>query len=144
MTFAIDLWDYDAVKANANEVLARLEVDMPPEDSGGPWPAECVELFRRWTTTGFRRLELGTGEFAVKATSTTVTLTATGTFPAGGYRGWLDTESVTDTTKTYVLWFEPPESPTDAPAKTFSLRERYRVDNRSLFVHDAAGVKQLS
>lgn len=144
MSFAVDLWDYDSVRANANEILARLETDMPPGDSGGPWPAECVELFRRWTTTGFRRLELGTGEFAVKATATVITLTATGTFPAAGYRGWLDIESGTDNAKTYVLWFEPPEAPTDAPAEMFSLRERYRADNRSLFVHDATGVKQLS
>jgi hypothetical protein len=143
MTFAVDLWDYDAVKAGANEILARLETDMPPEDSGGPWPAECVELFRRWTTTGFRRLELGTGDCAVKATPTVITLTATGTFPAAGYRGWLDIESETDTAKTYVLWFEPPEAATDAPAETFSLRERYRADNRSLFVHDATGVQRL-
>lgn len=143
MTFAVDLSDYDAVKASANEILARLETDMPPEDSGGPWPIECVELFRRWTTTGFRRLELGTGDCAVKATATVITLTATGTFPGAGYRGWLDIESETDTAKTYVLWFEPPEAATDAPAETFSLRERYRADNRSLFVHDATGVQQL-
>jgi hypothetical protein len=143
MRFAVDLWDYDSVRSNANEILARLETDMPPEDSGGPWPAECLELFRRWTTTGFRRLELGTGEFAVKATASVITLTATGTFPAAGYRAWLDIESATDTARTYVLWFEPPESATDAPGKAFSIRERFRADSGSLFVRDATGIKKL-
>lgn len=143
MLFAVDLWDYDAVKSNANEILARLETDMPPEDAGGPWPGEWVEVFRRWTTTGFRRLQLGTAEYTLSTSGTVTTLIATGTFPAAGFRGWFDIESVTETAKTYVLWFEPPEAPAEGSAETFRLRERYRADNRPVFVHDSTGVNQV-
>jgi hypothetical protein len=140
MEFEVDLWDYDAVVADASEILTRLETDMPPEDVGGPWPDEWVEVFRRWMMTGFRRLELGIGQYAVKRTATSVTLTATGTFPAAGYRGWLDIESQTDTAKTYVLYFEAPDAPVEAAATNFELRDRYKLDSRSVFVHDSAGI----
>jgi hypothetical protein len=144
MIFAVDLWDYDKVVAQSDEILARLESDMPPTATGGPWPDEWVELFRRWTTTGHRRLELGTGQYAVSATPTVVTLTATGTYPAAGYRGWLQIETETDASKTYVLYLEPPEAPAAGSAGTFNLKERYRAtDTRSVFVHDSAGVQQV-
>jgi hypothetical protein len=143
MSFAVDLWDYDAVVAQADDILARLEADMPPAATGGPWPEECVELFRRWTTTGHKHLELGTAQYAVNATSSAVTLTATGTFPAAGYNGWLELESETDAARTYLLYFEPPDAPAVGSAGTFSLRERYRADTRSVFVHDSTGVQQV-
>lgn len=143
MLFGVDLWDYDAVVEQADQILGRLESDMPPTATGGPWPEEWVELFRRWTATGHKRLELGTAQYAVNATATLVTLTATGTFPAAGYRGWLQIETETDTAKTYVLYFEPPEAPAAGSPGPFSLKERYRPDNRSVFVHDSTGVQQV-
>ena len=143
MIMRLDLWDYDSVVEHADHVLARLEADMPPPATGGLWPDEWVELFRRWTTTGHKRLDLGTAEYAVNASPTVVTLSATGTFPAAGFRGWLQIESETETAKTYVLYFEPPDEPVDGAAGTFTIRERYRADNKSVFVHDSTGVKQV-
>jgi hypothetical protein len=143
MSFSVDLWDYDAVVTQAEDILSRLEADMPPAATGGPWPAEWVELFRRWTASGHKRLELGTAQYAVTANPSAVTLTATGTFPAAGYTGWLQLESETDTAKTYVLYFEPPDAPAAGSPATFSLRERYRADTRSTFVHDATGVQEV-
>jgi hypothetical protein len=144
MSFAVDLWDYDAVVAQADEILTRLEADMPPISSGGTWPEEWIALFRRWTESGHKRLELGTAQFAFNQSTAAVTITATGTFPAAGYKGWLQLEAETETAKTYVLYFEPPDAPDAGAAQSFNLRERYRAtDTRSVFVHDSAGVQQL-
>jgi hypothetical protein len=143
MSFAVDLWDYDCVVAHADEILSRLGTDMPL-DSGGPWPEEWIALFRRWTESGHKRLELGTAQFAFHQTATTVTITATGAFPAAGYEGWLQLETETETAKTYVLYFEPPDAPDAGPAGSFTLKERYRAtDGRSVSVRDSTGVQQL-
>jgi hypothetical protein len=144
MSFAVDLWDYETVVAQADEVLARLEADMPPVNSGGPWPEEWIALFRRWTESGHKRLELGTAQFSFNQTATAVTITATGTFPAPGYRAWLQLESETESAKTYVLYLEPPDAPGAGTAGDFTVKERYRAtDARSVFVRSSGGVEQL-
>ena len=50
MEFMMDLWSYDDVKANANEILDAVSNGrMPP---GGPWPADKVDLVNRWIQGG--------------------------------------------------------------------------------------------
>jgi truncated hemoglobin YjbI len=51
MSFAFDLWSYDDVRAHAAAILERLENGTMPCD--GSWPAERVEVFKRWTQSGF-------------------------------------------------------------------------------------------
>ena len=144
MSFEFNLWDADEVVARSNDILSRLRSNMPPVATGGLWPDEWIALFSRWIDTGHKRLQLGTGEFAFNQSGATVTVTATGTFPAAGFKGWLQLESETDTAKTYVLYFEPPDAPAEGDAGSFNLRERYpSTDTRSVFVHDSAGVHQL-
>src|SRR4051794_21789367 len=52
----IDLWNLDAVWAARVEILTRLRgvgsANMPGTRVGGPWPAEWIILFERWTATG--------------------------------------------------------------------------------------------
>ncbi|MCG6493857.1 hypothetical protein [Kitasatospora sp. A2-31] len=145
MAFSLDLWDYDSVVANADDVLARVDgAGMPPDDSGGPWPEEWIALFRRWHESGHKRLEVGTGEFTLARTPTAVTVTATGTFPGPGFEGWLQLESETDSAKTYVLYFEAPDSPGAGTPAAFTRKERYKAtDTRAVFVHDSNGVHEL-
>jgi hypothetical protein len=50
MTFAFDLWSYDDVRAHAADILSRLTNGSMPCD--GAWPAERVEVFKRWTESG--------------------------------------------------------------------------------------------
>jgi hypothetical protein len=50
MSWAFDLWSYDDVSSNASAILAKLEEGAMPCD--GAWPAEQVELFRRWVAEG--------------------------------------------------------------------------------------------
>ena len=52
MAFAFDLWSQSDVQAHAAEILGRLQNGTMPCD--GAWPAEKVEVFRRWTETGFQ------------------------------------------------------------------------------------------
>jgi hypothetical protein len=50
MTFLFDLWDCEAVKSNADAILAATEAgDMPCD---GAWPVERVDLLRRWIEGG--------------------------------------------------------------------------------------------
>jgi CDGSH-type Zn-finger protein/truncated hemoglobin YjbI len=52
MRFALDLGAYSDVCANANEILDRVRSGSMPCDNS--WPAEWVELFERWISTGMR------------------------------------------------------------------------------------------
>ncbi len=49
MSFALDLWSYEDVKAHAADILERLGNGSMPCD--GAWPRDRVEVFARWTTT---------------------------------------------------------------------------------------------
>jgi CDGSH-type Zn-finger protein/truncated hemoglobin YjbI len=51
MSFALDLWGYDDVRAHAADILERLTDGSMPCD--GSWPAAKVEVFKRWTESGF-------------------------------------------------------------------------------------------
>jgi hypothetical protein len=52
MQFAFDLWSRDDVRAHAADILGRLSAGTMPCD--GAWPAERVEVFKRWTESGFQ------------------------------------------------------------------------------------------
>jgi hypothetical protein len=45
-----DLWSYDDVSEHAAAILARLAEGTMPCD--GAWPANRVEVFRRWLAQG--------------------------------------------------------------------------------------------
>ncbi|HWC37072.1 MAG TPA: CDGSH iron-sulfur domain-containing protein, partial [Acidimicrobiales bacterium] len=53
MKFAFDLWSYDDVGPRADDILARLRDGSMPCD--GAWPAEKVQVFRRWIESGKQR-----------------------------------------------------------------------------------------
>ncbi|HEY2437779.1 MAG TPA: CDGSH iron-sulfur domain-containing protein, partial [Solirubrobacteraceae bacterium] len=50
MKFAFDLWSYDDVRANAQDILARVKNGTMPCD--GAWSQQWVAVFERWTKTG--------------------------------------------------------------------------------------------
>jgi CDGSH-type Zn-finger protein/truncated hemoglobin YjbI/ferredoxin len=52
MSFAFDLYSPDDVQANAAAILDRLRNGTMPCD--GAWPPEKVEVFQRWTESGFQ------------------------------------------------------------------------------------------
>src|SRR5262249_34164932 len=50
MSCWVNLWSYDAVRANAEAIYERLAAGSMPCD--GRWPAEDVERFRTWIDNG--------------------------------------------------------------------------------------------
>jgi hypothetical protein len=50
MDYSFDLWEYDDVKDNADDILDRLEEGDMPCDA--PWPEERIALFRQWMEEG--------------------------------------------------------------------------------------------
>jgi truncated hemoglobin YjbI len=52
MSFAFDLWSRADVREHAAGILERLRSGTMPCD--GAWPAEKVEVFQRWTESGFQ------------------------------------------------------------------------------------------
>jgi truncated hemoglobin YjbI len=52
MKFALDLWSRADVTAHAADILERLGNGTMPCD--GAWPPEQVDVFRRWTESGFQ------------------------------------------------------------------------------------------
>ena len=52
MASAFDLWSQADVQAHAAGILERLQNGTMPCD--GAWPPEKIEVFKRWTETGFQ------------------------------------------------------------------------------------------
>jgi truncated hemoglobin YjbI len=52
MAFALDLWSQADVQAHAAGILERLRDGTMPCD--GAWPQEKIDVFRRWTESGFQ------------------------------------------------------------------------------------------
>jgi len=147
MRVQVDLWDYVQVVDNADRILGYLRAErdrplMPPLAAGGPWPEEWIQLFERWKDTGFKRLELGSAHYSFDRTASTIQ--ATGDFPAAGYIGWLQIQTDTDSSRTYVLYFEPPDAAAAGYATSFSIEELYEgPETKSIYVHDSTGLHQL-
>ncbi len=58
MSFFCNLASYDDVKANAPDILSRLngtggtQMPPPPPQGDGPWPYTNIALFQQWITDG--------------------------------------------------------------------------------------------
>jgi hypothetical protein len=118
---ALDLWNYDSVKANAPDIIARAGAatpSMPTSDVGGFWPTEWRAVFARWAASGFRRLSLGLGRDykLVSSGGNRLTLSCTVSIPnapAGDSTAWFDIVQLSPAT--YRLHVFPGEA--DPPAQ---------------------------
>ncbi|MBI3459539.1 hypothetical protein HY009_01200 [Candidatus Acetothermia bacterium] len=57
MLFMFDLWSYQDVKRNADEIydaVSKGRMPPPSPQGGGPWSKEKVDLFKRWMDGGFQ------------------------------------------------------------------------------------------
>jgi len=66
MMFFVDFWDYEQVKANANNIWLSLQLDPDQPNTGwsllpgvhvmpeytGPWPQAQIDLFKAWIDGG--------------------------------------------------------------------------------------------
>lgn len=128
---------------HADDFATRVAADMPPVSHGGPWPEEWVAIFRRWMAMGFKRLELGGAAYTLTRTTTVAAVRASGTYPAAGYKGWLQLDWQSDAAKQYLLYFEAPDTPAEGRPEAFDLRERYRAtDLRPVSIRDRTGIQR--
>lgn len=72
MMFFVDFWNYEQVKANANNIWLSLQLDPAQPNTGwsllpgvhlmpeytGPWPQEQIDLFKAWIDGGCEPGEL--------------------------------------------------------------------------------------
>lgn len=146
--FELDLWNYDDVRAGADDILEFLQNGpMPLRSHGGPWPHEWIDLFRRWKDTGFHQLERGTaaGGYTAVRSGTLVTLAAKGRVPSPGFTVWLNLERAEADRREYKLVQEPPVAPVPGPDRPFNARERFETDAASVVVsvNDSQGTHDV-
>jgi len=151
----VDLWDLENVWTMRNDILVRLRgegsVNMPGEKVGGPWPAEWIDLFERWTQNPNaddigHHLLLGQrdGDYQVEPVADKRRLRARVTAPSPRCHAWFALESVTPGRREYTLYVEPPlPAPAAAPTAIPAVEMFDKGDVTRLVIHDAAGTQDL-
>lgn len=142
----IDLLDYATVVELYKTIRDRL-VDqrepMPTLETGGPWPPEWIQLFKRWIEQKFQRLERAAGTYAATRQGENVVLRATGSAPGPGYAVWLGARVPQDEPSELALYQKPPEQAGITKAEPFSVQERFpdpEARITSFKVEDAKGL----
>lgn len=144
MLATLDLASYDDVVKHSADILKRVRTDMPTVITGGPWPEEFVTIFKRWIDGGFKRLELGAGTLTLSDIGARSYLIAAGTYPAAGYRGWLQLEHESQNELRFALYFDKPDPLLAGNPPKFQIRERFtRGALQRIFVRHAAGEAEL-
>ena len=141
-----DLWSYDDVVAHATGIHERVQGNMPPLNFGGLWPFEWVQVFERWMSTGFRRLQLGqpTGQgYIASLNGSRVNLACETVLPDEDYEGWLQPESDgTGNIDVTLFWQDPdePAVPPPLPRTTISEVSLPLPASGNIIVRDLDGV----
>jgi hypothetical protein len=145
MLLFFDLWDYDAVKQNANMILQRLRSTMPPASVGGPWPAEVVTMFARWVTAGCPRLLVGTGSnYKLTKSGSSYHLEGTVQVPNNRTPAWFDIVDADPAHRTYRLYVDPSAGGQGAPANIMVTDDFDEAGNvAAVQVIDANGTQSV-
>ena len=57
MLFMFDLWSYNDVKDNADDIydsVSNGRMPPPPSQGDGPWSKDKVDLFKQWMDGGYQ------------------------------------------------------------------------------------------
>jgi hypothetical protein len=57
MSFMFDLWSYDDVKNNADDIydaVSNKRMPPAPPKADGPWSQEKIDTFKEWVDGGFQ------------------------------------------------------------------------------------------
>jgi hypothetical protein len=150
----LDLWDYDSVKANADQIVTRALGDtpsMPTVSTGGVWPSEWRTLFQRWIDGGYRRLSLGAGQnYKLAKSGNDFVLSCSVAIPISPTRdsaAWFDIVDPGPAAATYRLYMFPGDAVPPA-TNTFNVTAQERVDPTAaangVTVIDAAGSRRVT
>lgn len=143
----IDLSDYQQVKDAASKIAGILvNGPMPTRATGGPWPQEWIDLFVRWTTTGFGRLvkPQGSNLQLVLAAPDRYTLSCDVAAPDGSATAWFDVQQAQPDSQIYEIVMEQVDGTAPAPT-TLSIEEAIRgpLTVAEIVVIDSAGRHSL-
>jgi hypothetical protein len=140
MKLFFDLTDYDALKKNAPQILPRLHNGMPPASTGGPWPAELIDMFQRWVDAGFPRLTVGTGsDFLFTKSGTSYHVECNVQAPNDTTQCWLDIVDVDPAHRGYRIYIQPNGDPPSPTSINVSDDFDDTANITSVTVIDAAG-----
>lgn len=140
----VDLGSYDDVKTHHQEIGDFLKAGspMPPRSSGGPWPAEWINLFARWRDTGFGRLlkPMGSNFRLTLTAPDRFTLNCEVALPDGVSTAWFETVVADAASQVYEVVAEQPEGTPPSPT-TVTIEERIRgpLTIAEVVVRDGAG-----
>ncbi|HXO29710.1 MAG TPA: hypothetical protein VOA80_20325 [Thermoanaerobaculia bacterium] len=145
-----DLLDYATVVELHGTILDQL-VDkkdpMPTLKTGGPWPPEWIQLFKRWIEQKCQRLERAAGTYVATREGDDVVLRATGDAPGPGYVVWLGARVPQNGPYELALYQKPPQQAAGiTQVVPFSVQERFPDSEArivSFKVEDAKGLQTV-
>ena len=148
MKFQFDLWNRDDVFNNAGVIFTRITSTdcMPPQDYGGPWPQEWIDLFKRWTDAGGPVLERGRGQYTATRNASGVRIQGKVTTPTPGYRVWMEEDPVRSVPPVIVVYAEPPDPPQPPAPTQIDVRDTFEIPTTAATVRivDADGLHDVN
>jgi hypothetical protein len=151
-----DLWELEKVWEIRNDILVRLRGEgsqnMPGLQVGGPWPAEWITLFERWTQNPTADdighhlvLAQPDGPYQLQpASGDKRRLSAKVIAPTSGCRTWFGLDSITPGQREYTLYLEPAMPAQPPGERPLQARELFENGGATrLVIHDAAGTHEL-
>jgi len=145
----VNLRNYQEVRDDHLKIIDFLQSGspMPPTAMGGPWPEEWINLFIRWTQTGFGRLAEATGSNfqLVPNPSDRFTLSCLVALADPTATAWFDILQAQPDAQIYQVVVDQPDSPV-GPSSTRSIEERIRgpLTVSEVVVLDAAGEHRVA
>jgi hypothetical protein len=145
----IDFADYQQVKEKSAKIIALLNdpSPMPTRGTGGPWPQEWIDLFVRWTQTGFGRLAkpAGSNFKLVLDAPDRYTLSCDVSRPDPSATAWFDVQQAGPDSQIYELVMEQVDGIPPVP-ETVSVEERIRgpLTVAEVVVIDSTGEHRLA
>lgn len=150
MQARFDLWDYDSVKAKANDILRVLRRPspggmMPTKETGGPWPEGWIQVFEAWVAANCPRLSLAQGQYTARRFGTgQVMLNAAFEVLNGGEDIWLERQPSGPDVAQYTVLLRPAPAGVQLPSRRFSTVEMLPASVARLFVDDLSGHQELT
>lgn len=160
MSGSFDLWDLGAVWKKRESILARIQGQgslMPTSRTGGPWPKEWIDLFKRWVATGSadkpgHHLETAApddGEYAIQpGVGNEIRVSAGVTVPTDGYRAWFELLAIREaegggTLREYILYVEPPYPQPEPNEDNIAALEKFdKGTTKKIIIQDKNGAHE--
>jgi len=145
----MDLSDFQQVRDGHLEIINFLQAGspMPPKPVGGPWPREWIELFVRWTQTGFGHLAtaIGSNFQLILTAPNRYTLSCDVALSDSNVTVWFDIVQARPEAQVYEVVVEQIDVAVPSPI-TVTIEERIRgpLSASEVVVLDAMGEHRLS